>query len=71
MLTIDINEAKAHLFELVEQAADGKSFLIAISGQPKVMVIPVGTSEVARMRRLRVLGRAVCAVEELIRGSRQ
>lgn len=45
MRTIDIHEAKAHLLKLVEQAARGESFLIATSGRPRVMVIPVESPE--------------------------
>ncbi|MBM0105784.1 type II toxin-antitoxin system prevent-host-death family antitoxin [Steroidobacter sp. S1-65] len=41
MRTIDIHEARARLPELVEQAARGESFLITVSGTPRVKVLPL------------------------------
>ena len=38
MKTIDIQEAKTHLSQLVTQAANGESFIITKDGKPLVMV---------------------------------
>ncbi len=45
MRTIDVHEAKVNLFQLVEQAAKGKSFLIAVSGTARVAVLPLDNLE--------------------------
>ncbi|MBV9147424.1 MAG: type II toxin-antitoxin system Phd/YefM family antitoxin, partial [Acidobacteria bacterium] len=36
MKTVNIHEAKTHLSRLVEQAASGKTFVIAKAGKPMV-----------------------------------
>jgi prevent-host-death family protein len=41
MQTINIHEAKTHLSRLVEEAAQGKSFIIAKAGKPMVKVSPL------------------------------
>jgi len=38
MTVVNIHEAKTHLSRLVEQAASGKSFVIAKAGKPMVKV---------------------------------
>lgn len=48
MRTIDIHHARAHLAELVEQAARGESFLIAVAGRPRVRVLPLDARERAQ-----------------------
>ena len=40
MQQVNIHEAKTHLSALVEQAANGKSFVIAKAGKPLVKVVP-------------------------------
>lgn len=52
MRTINIHEAKTHLSRLVEQAADGESFIIAKAGKPMVKVVPLDTAESKPHRRL-------------------
>jgi prevent-host-death family protein len=39
MLTVNLQEAKTHLSELVEQAANGEPFIIAKAGKPLVKVM--------------------------------
>lgn len=63
MRTIDIHEVKVHLFQLVAQAARGESFLIAASGRPRVMVIPVDALEAGGVRRLGSPGAGLSAAE--------
>lgn len=55
MRTIDIHEAKAHLFELVEQVARGESHLIAVAGRPRVMMAPVNAPQDGEAGRVRGL----------------
>lgn len=52
MLAVNIHEAKTHLSRLVEDAAHGKSFIIAKSGKPMVKVIPFSSVEQGCERRL-------------------
>ena len=64
MRTIDIHEAKVNLFQLVEQAAKGKSFLIAISGTPRVAVLPLDSTQAGHLRRVGLLERCLDVAEE-------
>nr|WP_295106968.1 type II toxin-antitoxin system prevent-host-death family antitoxin [uncultured Caulobacter sp.] len=52
MRTVNIHEAKTHLSRLVEQAADGESFIIAKAGKPMVKVVPLEAQEQPAKRRL-------------------
>ena len=52
MQTINIHEAKTHLSRLVEEAAQGKSFIIAKAGKPMVMVSPLSGEEPERTEKL-------------------
>ncbi|MEO7495416.1 MAG: type II toxin-antitoxin system prevent-host-death family antitoxin [Massilia sp.] len=52
MLTIEIEEAKACLSELVERAASGESFLIAVAGKPVVKVTALEASHPNATKRL-------------------
>ena len=45
MQTINIHEAKTHLSRLVEEAAQGQSFIIAKAGKPLVKVSPLSAEE--------------------------
>lgn len=45
METVNIHEAKTHLSRLVEEAAQGKPFIIAKAGKPLVKVIPLSAEE--------------------------
>ena len=45
MQTINIHEAKTHLSRLVEEAAQGKAFIIAKAGKPLVKVLPLSAEE--------------------------
>ena len=38
---VDVDEAKLHLSQLVERAADGETFVIAKAGRPMDKVVPV------------------------------
>lgn len=52
MLTVNLNDAKTHLSKLVDQAAQGESFIIAKAGKPKVKVVPLDAEETAATHRL-------------------
>jgi len=39
--TVNIHEAKTHLSRLVDQAAQGREFVIAKAGKPMVRVLPL------------------------------
>ena len=45
MQIINIHEAKTHLSRLVEEAAQGKAFIIAKAGKPMVKVSPLSAEE--------------------------
>jgi prevent-host-death family protein len=65
MRTIDIHEAKANLFHLIEQAARGQSFLIAVSSRPRVMVIPVESPAAGDLKPLGFFDGVVCVPHEV------
>jgi prevent-host-death family protein len=50
--TVNIHEAKTHLFRLVEQAAQGQSFVIAKAGKPMVKVVALDAPTGASVKRL-------------------
>jgi len=50
--TVSLYEAKTKLSELVERAARGQEFVIAKSGKPRAMLVPLGD-----VRPLRVPGK--------------
>lgn len=52
MKTVNIHEAKTHLSRLVEQAAEGESFVIAKAGKPLVKVIALDAPEAGQAKRL-------------------
>ena len=49
---INIHEAKTQLSKLVEQAAEGKPFIIAKAGKPLVKVMALDTPTGAQMQRV-------------------
>ncbi|MBN2062433.1 MAG: type II toxin-antitoxin system Phd/YefM family antitoxin [Deltaproteobacteria bacterium] len=52
MQTINIHEAKTHLSRLVEEAAQGKSFIIAKAGKPLVKVLPLSGEDLKVSEKL-------------------
>jgi prevent-host-death family protein len=52
MRIVNIHEAKAHLFRLVEEAAKGDSFIIAKAGKPIAKVVPLNAPSPSEQRRL-------------------
>lgn len=52
MLTVNIHEAKTHLSRLIEQAANGESFIIAKAGRPLVKVMALDAPAAGQKKRL-------------------
>jgi prevent-host-death family protein len=52
--SVSLYEAKTHLSELVEQAAQGREIIIAKSGKPKARLVPLAPKDT---RHLRIPGR--------------
>ena len=50
MQQYNIHNAKAHLSELVEKAAEGDVFIIAKAGRPMVKVIPYSPQQTVQKR---------------------
>lgn len=55
MKTVNIHEAKTHLSRLVEEAAQGQSFIIAKAGRPRVKVVRVDDPGETKERQLGLL----------------
>lgn len=51
MRTVNIHEAKTHLSRLIEQAAQGESFIIAKAGKPMVKVTRIDAPPVSERKR--------------------
>lgn len=51
---VSLYDAKTHLSELVEQAAQGREIIIAKSGKPKARLVPLAPKDT---RHLRVPGK--------------
>jgi len=52
MKTVNIHAAKTNLSRLVEEAAEGKPFIIAKSGKPMVKVVPLDGPNGKKVSRL-------------------
>ncbi|MGH9739011.1 MAG: type II toxin-antitoxin system Phd/YefM family antitoxin [Candidatus Acidiferrales bacterium] len=52
MTTVNIHKAKTHLSRLVDEAAKGKSFIIAKAGKPMVKVTALDSPSGKQVRRL-------------------
>lgn len=52
MTTVNIHKAKTHLSRLVDEAANGKPFIIAKAGKPMVKVTALDAPSGKKMRRL-------------------
>lgn len=52
MQTVNIHEAKTHLFQLIERASKGEPFIIAKAGKPLVKVVPLNAPDAGQVKRL-------------------
>jgi prevent-host-death family protein len=59
MKVFNIHEAKTQLSRLVEQASQGRAFIIARAGKPLVKVVPLDTPNPREIRRLGFLEGAI------------
>lgn len=64
MLAVNIHEAKTHLSRLVEDAAQGKSFIIAKAGKPMVKVVPFTEEDQPAKRRLGFMSGEIAVPED-------
>ncbi len=48
---VSLYEAKTHLSELVEQAAQGREIVIAKSGRPKARLVPLAPKDTRHLRK--------------------
>lgn len=48
---VSLYEAKTHLSELVEQAAQGREIVIAKSGKPKARLVPLAPRDTRHLRK--------------------
>jgi len=48
---VSLYEAKTHLSELVEQAAQGREIVIAKSGKPKARLVPLVPKDTRHLRK--------------------
>src|SRR6266496_1707657 len=49
--SVSLYEAKTHLSELVEQAAQGREIIIAKSGKPKARLVPLAPKDTRHLRK--------------------
>lgn len=45
---VNVAEAKAHLSELIERAANGEEIVLARAGKPRAKLVAIGTEKKAR-----------------------
>jgi prevent-host-death family protein len=48
---VSLYQAKTHLSELVEQAAQGQEIIIAKSGKPKARLVPLAPKDTRHLRK--------------------
>jgi prevent-host-death family protein len=48
---VSLYDAKTHLSELVEQAAQGREIVIAKSGKPKARLVPLAPKDTRHLRK--------------------
>ena len=48
---VSLYDAKTHLSELVEQAAQGREIIIAKSGKPKARLVPLAPQDTRNLRK--------------------
>ncbi|MGH9469879.1 MAG: type II toxin-antitoxin system Phd/YefM family antitoxin [Terriglobia bacterium] len=67
MRTVNIHEAKTHLSRLVDEAAEGESFIIAKAGRPMVKVMALAAPSASQIRRLGFLAEEIAVPEDFDR----
>ncbi|HJP68512.1 MAG TPA: type II toxin-antitoxin system prevent-host-death family antitoxin [Sphingomicrobium sp.] len=67
MPVVNIHEAKTHLSRLIERVARGETFVIAKAGRPMVKLVPIGSAEPAKPKRIGFLEGAFKVPEDFDR----
>jgi prevent-host-death family protein len=67
MRTVNMHEAKTHLSRLVDEAAQGKPFIIAKAGKPVVKVTALDAPSGAQVRRLGFMAGQIAVPEDFDR----
>jgi prevent-host-death family protein len=67
MRVVNIHEAKTHLSRLIEEAANGESFVIAKAGKPLVKVVALDAPDSHHIRRLGFLAGQIAVPDDFDR----
>jgi prevent-host-death family protein len=67
MRVVNIHEAKTHLSRLIEEAANGESFVIAKAGKPLVKVVALDAPDSRHIRRLGFLAGQIAVPDDFDR----
>ena len=67
MQTINIHEAKTHLSRLIEQVAQGESFVIAKAGKPIAKIVPLDAPSADQQRRIGFLAGQIAVPDDFDR----
>jgi prevent-host-death family protein len=67
MRIINIHDAKTHLSRLIEEAAQGESFIIAKAGKPLVKVSALDAPNASQTKRLGFLSGQIAVPEDFDR----
>ncbi len=67
MRTVDIDEARTNLGQLIDAAVDGEPFIITRSGKPAVKVMAAGASKSRTGRRIGFLDGRISVPEDFDR----
>jgi prevent-host-death family protein len=64
MHTMNIHEAKTHLSRLIEQVAQGESFIIAKAGKPIAKIVPLDAPSLENQRRVGFLAGQIAVPDD-------
>lgn len=64
MHTMNIHEAKTHLSRLIEQVAQGESFVIAKAGKPIAKIVPLDAPSLENQRRVGFLAGQIAVPDD-------
>jgi prevent-host-death family protein len=61
---MNIHEAKTHLSRLIEQVAQGESFIIAKAGKPIAKIVPLDAPSLENQRRVGFLAGQIAVPDD-------
>lgn len=64
MQTMNIHQAKTHLSRLIEQVAQGESFVIAKAGKPIAKIVPLDAPSLNEQRRVGFLAGQIAVPDD-------